>query len=1227
MLRWGFEEMDAGEVGLGSMRRVGVRLVLGMLVSLCALSGGLLFASTPAFAVHSHVFERSFGSGPCEVKLPLEPCEGRFNGPAGVAIREGEGPQKGDVYVVDAGNNRVEYFSSAGAYIGQFNGSGSNLPVEGKAAPTGQFLFPETTYPAIVVDNSCQLHKPEPLAGAACEAFDPSFGDVYVADVGHEVIDKFSPTGRYIGQVTGTCENAGENPAAVCPGSTNKEVIRFGEIKGIAIDTNGLLWVYQRNLAISSFSAAEENVFLSSRNNPLAGGNALIGFAVDSGDTLYLNEAGGGSPKVTKLDSLGNVLVEGFYNFPNGSSDRTIAVDLSTDEVYVNGADSEGAVARLTATGSVIEKFGSGQLASAVGGIAVNSKTQEVLVADFTANKVDVFALEQLSPPAVDSESVSQVSATSARLETELNPHGLPTRYRFEYGLSAAYGESVPVPEGDAGSAFGDSAFSLLVEGLTSGATYHYRVVATNELGTVTGPDKSFVTQGGETQGVLDGRAWELVSPPDKHGVSLEALTGEGGAIQAAEDGGGLAYIAKAPIDTEPAGNRSIADTELLATRTGPGVWSTKDIATAHEDVTGLRTGELSEYKLFSSDLSVGLLEPSGSTPLTTQSSEPRASERTPYRREADGSYVPLVHPGNVPAGTKFGGKLNGSAGEVNDVKLITGTPDARHVILRSTVALTPGLVSGTNHNLFEWSGGTLQLVSILPDNTTADADLGQPGGSENERVVRNAVSSDGTRVFFAAGGALFVRDVVRGETVQVDAPEAGASGSPGGGRFQLANRDGSRVFFTDLERLTIDSTALSPGKSDLYMCEVKIVLGKLSCKLKDLTVDQNPGEAAEVLGSVIGADDVGRYVYFAANGALAAGAVHGKCGTQESHSLVTSRLCNLYVRDTVSETTRLVAVVSEADEPDWANAEGGSGADLGALTGRVSGSGRWFAFMSSRRPASGFDNRDVGSGVGAQEVFLFDRLSGGPPVCVSCASSGARPVAQFDLGVFPGLLVDRPLLWGGQWLAGSIPGWTRVARGGALYQSRFLSDEGRLFFNSPVGLVSGDANGKQDVYEYEPAGVGGCGVVSGCVGLVSSGASSEESAFLDASVSGNDVFFMTAARLTGLDTDSAFDVYDAHVCSAGSPCPSGVVGVPPACSTADSCRVAPAPQPGIFGAPASATFSGVGNVEAPAKTAVKTVVRCKKGKRLSRGKCVKRHKRVGHSKRVGHGHKRRAKR
>jgi hypothetical protein len=150
-----------------------------------------------------------------------------------------------------------------------------------------------------------------------------------------------------------------------------------------------------------------------------------------------------------------------------------------------------------------------------------------------------------------------------------------------------------------------------------------------------------------------------------------------------------------------------------------------------------------------------------------------------------------------------------------------------------------------------------------------------------------------------------------------------------------------------------------------------------------------------------------------------------------------------------------------------------------------------------------------------------------------------------------------------------------------------------------------------QDGKEWEPQGVGGCsssadsgGVVfreapgekaAGCVGLISSGSSTEESGFVDASESGGDVFFLTSQRLLpGQDLDTSLDVYDARVCSAASPCFSEVEGPPP-CSTSDSCRAVPSSQPGIFGAPGSGMFLGAGNVASAAAVIPKVLTRKQK--------------------------------
>jgi hypothetical protein len=178
------------------------------------------------------------------------------------------------------------------------------------------------------------------------------------------------------------------------------------------------------------------------------------------------------------------------------------------------------------------------------------------------------------------------------------------------------------------------------------------------------------------------------------------------------------------------------------------------------------------------------------------------------------------------------------------------------------------------------------------------------------------------------------------------------------------------------------------------------------------------------------------------------------------------------------------------------------------------------------------------------------------------------------------GLVVDRRKVWAEagreHWLAGNIPGWTAQSLTTALFQPRYLSDEGRLFFNSPDHLVPQATSGKESVYEYEPSGVGSCESPSGgCVSLLSSGSSTRESAFLEATPSGNDVFFLTAAQILPQDTDTAFDVYDARVCTQTSPCMTPSAPAPAGCGTADACRPAEPGQSTSLAPSGSVTVTG----------------------------------------------------
>jgi hypothetical protein len=115
---------------------------------------------------------------------------------------------------------------------------------------------------------------------------------------------------------------------------------------------------------------------------------------------------------------------------------------------------------------------------------------------------------------------------------------------------------------------------------------------------------------------------------------------------------------------------------------------------------------------------------------------------------------------------------------------------------------------------------------------------------------------------------------------------------------------------------------------------------------------------------------------------------------------------------------------------------------------------------------------------------------------------------------------------------------------------------------------------------------------------LISTGTSTSNSHFLDASASGGDVFFLTGQALVGWDTDANYDIYDARI-GGGVPEP---VAAPLGCS-GDTCRGPLAAAPST-GSPGSATLDGGGNATVPVvkKVAVKKPVvrKISRARRLS---------------------------
>ena len=1037
--------------------------------------------------------------------------------------------------------------------------------------------------------------------GTPSVGIDPVTGHVYVADENHRSVDEFgaSVSEESLGRLTGTPAGQFSGPRAVAIGREGEDEY-VGDYNEEA--NSGVVDVYGPDLELpevqtQAATGVEPNTAtLNGMVSTGKGGAATCKFVWGTSEALGESAVcepnpveGEGQPVSAKLGENGQPLqpdTKYYYRLQATYTGNAAAVNLGEEAT----AECEG--------------------------------------------KPSEDGCFTTPGPGVESESVTDVAASSATFDASVDPNNAATSYFFQYSTGdteactadPAVCTSAPAAPGSSlGSGKGAVPVEQHIQGLSGGTSYHYRVVAISEISSGTfyttyGVDQVFTTQSvGSASLLIDGRAYEQVSPPSKQGALVEGLR-PSGITQAAADGGAMTYLVNVPTERGVAGYSN--QQQVLSTRAAGG-WSSVDLATPHNGAVSASVNAGQEYRFFSEDLSRAVLQPFGAfEPCHNASGAPQpclseaASEQTAFLANLEGTrtsgapptYAPLVSLADDTSSPfeAFGQEGVKEGGACPPEKFCGpffdgATKDASHVVLSSDlgVQLTgEGATSGASGSLYEWSAGVpagqqLQLVSVLPGGApeTKHAALGtlvnQNGAGGDGEDARHAISTDGSRVFWTGSdGTLYMRDMPQRESIQI-------GGGGGAASFQFASADGARVFFTE--------------GAGLFECEIP---AKLECNAVRL------GEVPA--GLIVGGSEDGSYVYWVA------------------------RDRDLYLDhyDGSARTwapPRLIAALSEEDGPDW----GGNGRSPSGLAARVSPDGQWLAFMSDR-PLTGYDNQDSNSGVLDEEVFLYSAETGRTS-CASCDPTGARPtgVASQQAGLVE---VDRNGYeeWlPATWLSGVLPAWDAfetLAGGVSRYQPRYLSNEGRLFFNSDDALVPKDINENWDVYEYEPAGyqnsegIDQCtpttssgketykpartfhvpaeGAVpaaegeegAGCVGLISSGESPQESAFLDASETGGDVFFMTTAQLSSADFDNSYDVYDAHECTAASPCIPPPAGPAPACETAEACRTAPTPQPGVYGAPASATFNGIGNL-APAapKPAVKKVTKkaakCPKGK------------------------------
>jgi DNA-binding beta-propeller fold protein YncE len=379
-----------------------------------------------ALAAPGHGYSAQFGSPGSG--------PGQFSGPAGVAVRQ----STGDVYVADQFNNRVEAFDGTGAFL---------LAFDGASTPAGAFSSP------------------------AAVAVDQVSGDVYVADQFDNAVDVFDAGGTYLRQLDPSPTPAGafSAPAGVAVDPGNGDVYVSDQF-GNAVDVYDDAGAY-----VTSFdgSAAPDGT-------PFAGPTAI---AVGGDHDVYVVDPGKG--QVEKYSAHGGT----FLGTVGTVSPQAVAVDPSTNDVYVGGTDVNGTyvVQHLDASGTLLFTFGGGRVGSSTG-IGVKASSSKVYVSD--AGNGDVLVYTAFVAPDATTDPASAVTTDGATLNGTVGTSGIDTSYSFNYGIDATYGSSTPVV--DLGTSGGP--VSEAITGLSPNTTYHYELVATNAQGANAGEDQTFTT-------------------------------------------------------------------------------------------------------------------------------------------------------------------------------------------------------------------------------------------------------------------------------------------------------------------------------------------------------------------------------------------------------------------------------------------------------------------------------------------------------------------------------------------------------------------------------------------------------------------------------------------------------------------------------------------------------------------------------------------------------------
>jgi hypothetical protein len=1064
----------------------------------------------------------------------------------------------GDLYAADSGNQRVVRFDATGRLLEAWGwGVGDGAERFERCGPDGEQSAGKPLFPICLGRNG----KGEGLAGEADDqlkepeavAVDQATGDIFVvSDSATGTIKEFSAEGQFI-RAFGSRGSEVEQHSVFAAGPG-----------GIAVDAEGRVYVMDG----AGPHAPRVMVFEADAGGEYKYSKEIFSklFEFEEG---YLSISDGGSfflrgpGHLYRFDSATATTPAWEHEVGEVSA---ITINPTTEEVYyyVGKENMVHAIKPQGKSEGTEQAFKGAVNQTPTAGAAFNpveslgGRAPGVLYLDDVGSNGGhglIFAgpVEDKAP-LVGEESVTTRSTTFAALEGVVDPNGVETSYEFEYGAegpcSVAPCAKAPIGGASAGNGEVNANVSVNVSGLKAGATYFYRLVASSHCH-LAAPEELCVAHGADqsfkTFAALTGAL------PDGRAYEL---------VTPIEKGGGEVFpilsttgsckqcepgenATRMPEQSAPDGESVVYEGSPFFSRPQGGVG-----AVSENEYRSVRT----PLGWQTTDLSPELGSNgsgSGFRAFATDLRSALFAQAAPPLTQGAPSDV-----NNFLYLQDASGSFTPLTTEVEPgLELIyAGATNAfSSVVFAANGALTPEAPvpadKGTERDLYEWSvGGGVRLVSVLPDGTSkSGATLGSgkllDASPEAGSDHSNAVSSDGTRIFWSSEA-----------TGQVYVRENGTTtvAIPDNAKFVTASTDGTRVLLNDGH-----IHSLSDGASI------------------DLT--QGQGGFEGILGASGDLSDI----YFVDTAALT-----NDNGPEESSAV--SGAYNLYYYDGATSTLHFVTTLDPKDADSDNSVIGDWKPSPSDRLAQVTPDGRYLAFESEGTLIPGQPVHSLNGQCAedkCSEVYEYDSIANSL-TCVSC--SGLPPVGPSYLSLVQP--VD-----GGPGSAGFPP-------------PQDLTDDGRLFFDSQDTLSAADTRpGVENVYEFEHAGQGSCTEPSGCVELLTSGSSTQDAAFFDASESGRDVFVTTRSRLLPAeDQDELVDLYDIR--EGGGFARTE----PPAPCSAEACRPQTAGEQSFSGIPTVA-FAGPGNLTSPVPAGASqlhaTAKKCPKGKVLRHNKCVKKHR------------------